>query len=287
MRGLSRLMVFACCAVLTACGGPRPAHVRQFPLTGEILTIKPDQSTVTVKHEDVKGFMPAMTMDFNIRESSLLKGLQAGDRITATLVVTDEDSYLTSIRKTGTVPLAERTPPPPAPVALLQPGDAVPDVVFSDDAGRPLRMSAYRGTYVLLTFIYTRCPLPDYCPRMNAHFAALQKAISGLPSLAHRLRLLSISFDPAYDTPAVLKAKAQSLGAMPALWRLVTAPRETVDAFGAALGLRVVREGSGGENITHNLRTVLVDPDGKLVKTYNGNAWTPDGAMKDLLDTVK
>ena len=142
-------------------------------------------------------------------------------------------------------------------------------------------------TYTLLTFIYTRCPLPDYCPRMNAHFAAVQRSLQADPALGRSVRLLSVSFDPGFDTPARLAAKAKEMGADPALWHFVTAPRERVDAFGAALGLSVLREGADGSNITHNLRTVLLDPDGKLARTYNGKDWSPEDVVRDLQALVK
>ena len=273
---------------LAACAaGKPPATTREFPLTGEVLAVSPDRTAIKVKHEAITGFMPAMTMDFNVKSPAALDAVAVGDRIAATLVLTDEESYITTIRKTGTVPQAERAAPPPEPAPLLKPGDAPPDVPLVRDDGRPLRLADYRGTYLLFTFIYTRCPLPEYCPRMHAHFAALQRAIAGAPQLAARVRLLSISFDPAYDTPARLAATARSVGASPALWRFATGVPGDVDRLGAPFGLSVVREGPGGENITHNLRTVLLDPDGKLVKTYNGNDWMPDGVVTDLLAAVR
>jgi protein SCO1/2 len=107
------------------------------------------------------------------------------------------------------------------------------------------------------------------------------------PALRRHVRLLSISFDPDYDTPARLTAKAREAGADPALWHFATAPREQVDAFGATFGLSVLREGPNGREITHNLRTALIDRDGKLVKTYNGNDWSPQDVIGDLQALVK
>jgi protein SCO1 len=286
-RPTALLAAAAAALAFAACSNTPPGSTRQFPLTGEVVAIKADRSQVKVKHEEIPGFMPAMTMDFNVKAAGELNGIAVGDRLAATLVLTDEESHLTAIRKTGTVPLAGRSAPPPDPVPLLKAGDAPPDVALIRDDGRPLRLTDYRGSYLLFTFIYTRCPLPDYCPRMHAHFAALQRAVASTPPLPGRVRLLSISFDPAFDTPARLADTARALGASPAVWRFATGPIGDVERLGAVFGLNVVREGPGGGNITHNLRTVLLDPDGKLVKTYGGNDWTPDGVVKDLLDAVR
>ena len=271
-----------------ACSAPPPpAKVREYPLTGEVLAVKPDRSEVQVKHDEVKGFMEPMTMWFNVKEPRLLDGITPGDVIGATLVLTAEDSYLTAIRKTGSRPPGEASAPPPVPAEILPIGAAVPDITFTDEAGQPRRLSSYRGTYTLLTFIYTRCPLPDYCPRMNAHFAAVQRGLQAAPLLSRNVRLISVSFDPEFDTPARLAAKAREMGADPGLWHFVTAPRAQVDRFGGKLGLSVLREGADGSNITHNLRTALLDRDGKLARTYNGKEWAPEDVIRDLQALVK
>jgi protein SCO1/2 len=288
MASFRALMLLALCTGIAGCGTPpRPVNVREFPLTGEILSIKPDKSEVRIKHDDVKGFMEAMTMWFNIKEPRLLDGLAPGDLVKATLVVTDEESYLSSLQKTGSRPAGEPPPATPPPEEGLRTGDLVPGITLTDESGQALSLSAYRGAFTLITFIYTRCPLPDYCPRMNAYFGAIQRAVKAQPALGRHVRLLSISFDPDYDTPARLKAKAREAGADPALWHFVTGPRERVDAFGATFGLSVLREGPKGQDITHNLRTALIDRDGKLVKTYNGNDWSPDQVVGDLQALVK
>jgi protein SCO1/2 len=289
MRSSSRALILL--VALTAASGcstpPPPANIREFPLTGEVLAIKADKSEVQVRHDEVKGFMDAMTMWFNIKDPRLLDGIAPGDLVSATLVITSEDSYLSAVRKTGRRPPGQAAAPQAAPVEALQVGDAVPDITFTDEDGKPRALSSYRGTYTLLTFIYTRCPLPDYCPRMNAHFAAVQRGLKANPRLGGNVRLLSVSFDPEFDTPAALAAKAKEMGADPALWHFVTARRESVEEFGGKLGLSVLREGAGGRNITHNLRTALLDRDGRLARTYNGKEWSPDEVLRDLQALVK
>ena len=286
-RTLFGLMVFSLAAALPACRRDAPpVNVREFPLTGQVLSIKPDRTGANVKHDDVKGFMDAMTMDFTVKDPKELEGLQPGDLIAATLVITDEEGYLKGLTKTGTAPIAA-TPSAPASAPEIKPGEAVPDVSFIGDDGKPRPLSAYRGRFVLMTFVYTRCPLPDYCPRMNAYFRALQQAIATRPGLNGKVGLLSVSFDPDFDTPARLKKTAAALGADPAIWQFVTAPRGIVDAFGARFGLSVLREGPNGQTITHNLRTPLIGRDGRLVKQYNGNDWSPDAVVRDLEGLVR
>lgn len=285
-RLLDGLILLSLAAGVSACGTTAPpVRTREFPLTGQIIAIKADRTEATVRHDEVQGFMPAMTMAFAIKEPKLLDTLQPGDLISATLVITDDEGYLRGIRKTGAAPLPPRSPTPVGD--LLMPGEPLPAIVFTDEDGKPLPLSSYRGQAVVLTFIYTRCPLPDYCPRMNRQFASLQQALKAQPRLRAGARLVSVSFDPDFDTPAQLGRMARSLGADANLWRFVTAPRDAVDAFGATLGLSVMREGPKGENITHNLRTALVDRDGKLVKTYNGSDWSPDQVVRDLEALVR
>jgi protein SCO1/2 len=272
--------LFVLTALSTGCQKPA-LHTREFPLTGIIVTIKLDRTEVTVKHDDVVGFMPAMTMPFPVRDPAALQGLAPGDLITATLVITDEESYLRGITKTGSVPLDVREATPAA-VPVLTPGEPVPDVVLVTEDGRETTLSSRRGSFVLLTFIYTRCPLPDYCPRMDKCFRSVQDAVTRSSTLKNQVHLLSISFDPDFDTSARLRAHARQRGADPAVWQFATAPRDRVAAFGARFGLNVIREGMDGSNITHNLRTALVGRDGTLVKTYNGNSWSPDEVVRDL-----
>jgi protein SCO1 len=288
MTRLSAVLGVLGVTLAAGCGAPPPPeNVRQFPLTGEVRAIKADRSEIQVKHDEVKGFMDPMTMWFTIREAKLVDGLAPGDLISATLVLTAEDSYLTAIRKTGRRPAGEAAAPAAAPVDILPVGAAVPDIAFTDETGAPRQLSSYRGRFTLLTFIYTRCPLPDYCPRMNAHFAAVQRALKADARLGASVRLISVSFDPEFDTPARLAETAKAVGADPALWHFVTAPRAQVDEFGGKLGLSVLREGADGSNITHNLRTALLDRGGTLARTYNGNDWTPDEVIRDLQALVK
>ncbi len=225
--------------------------------------------------------MPAMTMPFRLKDPALARDRRPGDLIRARLMVTDEASWLTGIEKTGWAPLPEDNGSNRVAIELATPGDLVPDETLVDQDGRPFRVSSLRGSAVLVTFIYTRCPLPDFCPRMDAYFAAVQKALAD-GRLGGPVRLLSVSFDPDFDTPAVLKAHATNVGADPRIWTFATAPRDQVEAWGVQLGLSVIRDAKDPSNLTHNLRTAVIDPQGRLVTILDGNRWTVDEAITAL-----
>jgi protein SCO1/2 len=266
-------------AVTLACVS-RPPEPRHFELRGQILAIRSDNELL-VKHEDIKGFMPAMTMPYNVRDPQLLRGKAPGDLIEATLAVGDTDAWLTRIEKTGTAPLPDvASPAPEGGVSFLRPDDPAPDARLTSETGEPLSLSNWQGSAVAVTFIYTRCPLPQYCPLMDRRFAEVQKAVKADATLADRVHLLSVSFDPDADTPAVLGAHAKKLGADPRVWRFATAPRDTIDRFASAFGVNVVREAD--KTITHNLRTAVLDTNGRLLAVYDGTTWTADTIVADL-----
>ena len=275
--GLILVLAGACCA----CAPERP---RDYELRGQILDIDPQNAVVTIRHGDIKGFMPAMTMPFKVKDKGLLAGRRPGDFVTGTLSVTATDVSLTRLAVTGHGDIAQVGHRPPSVADILQPGSTVPDARLIDTAGRPFQLSSLRGSVVALTFVYTRCPLPQFCPLMDRQFAAVLARVRGDPRLRGRVRLLSISFDPEYDTPTVLDAHARRAGADGAVWRFATADRPALDAFAPRFGLVVVREDGGG--ITHNLRTAIIDRQGRLVTIYDGNDWTADELVADLVKTA-
>jgi protein SCO1/2 len=262
-----------------ACGGGR-----EYELRGQVLSIDVARGEITIKHEDIKGFMPGMTMPFKVRDSTLLNGRVPGELVRATLVVEDAQGYLKSIERTGHAPLTE-APPRPI-VAALNAGDEVPDVVLLDETGATRRLGEWRGRALAVTFIYTRCPLPDFCPRMDRQFADVQQIVADDPELRGRVQLLSISFDPAYDTPAVIATHAKKVGADPATWSFLTGAQEDVDALAAQFGVSIMREGADPGNVVHNLRTALIDRNGRLVKVVNGMQWAPSELVSELRSVV-
>lgn len=259
---------------------------RKYTLQGQVLAVEAARKQITVKHEEITGFMPAMTMPYDVREAQALDGLAPGDLINATLVVYSNGAYLTGIRKVGSAPLEQ----PPAEAAassassgfeLLKPGETVPDARFVDQDARKRHFAEFKGSPLAITFIYTSCPLPTFCPLMDRHFAAIQKSIKSDPAL-DAVHLVTVSFDPVVDTPPVLKAHATSLGADLKRWTFLTGDRDDIDRFAARFGVSVSRALNDPRDITHNLRTAIVDADGRLVKVYTGNEWTPNQVLEDL-----
>ena len=275
---LSTGFLFVIIAV-SSCRQPEPA--RAFPLRGQVLSIQADKQQLTVKHEDIEGLMPGMTMTFPVASAELLKGREPGELIYATLELAGTEARLIKIERTGFSALPEDSNVAAIAGNLLEAGDPLPDAAFIDQQDRRRSMAEWRGSVVLLTFIYTRCPLPNYCPLMDRHFVTLQNTVNADAALRGRVKLVTLSFDPDFDTPAVLAAHAAKLKADTNVWTFLTGDRATVDKFAARLGVGINRP-AGIPEITHNLRTALVGADGRIVKLYSGNEWTPAKALDDI-----
>lgn len=271
------VIIAALLAPLAACG----PEARRYPLKGQVIAIADSHDQLTVKHADIPGFMPAMTMGYRIKDRKLIDGLAAGDLIDATLVVNDTDVYLTGIHKTGRAPL----PPDAHPIKVMDvmvPGDIVPDDALTDQTGAQRRLSDWRGKALAVTFVYTRCPLPDFCPLMDAHFEEMQKSLAADSKLRDRVHLVSISFDPRHDTPDVIREHANLRGADPRIWSYLTGTPAAIDHLTSRFGVSAIEGDDAGQWFTHNLRTSVIDRRGRLVKVYSGNDWTVPSLLDDL-----
>jgi protein SCO1/2 len=268
-----------------ACGGSSSDR-REYTLNGQILSIAPDHKSAEIKHDAIKGFMAPMTMPYKARDEKEYANLAPGDLITATLVIVSNDGYLQNVKKVGSAPLeappaASATPAASSGFELLKDGEPVPDGTFIDQNGRPVSLQTFRGSAVVVTFIYTTCPMPTFCPLMDRHFVTMQTKLKADHNNL-KVHLLSVSFDPVVDTPPVLKQHAQKLGADPSLWTFVTGDRDDVDQWASRFGVAVSRAMNDPTDITHNLRTAIIDRQGNLVKTYTGNEWLPEQVLADV-----
>ncbi len=238
-----------------------------------VLRADPASRRVTISHRDIPGFMRAMTMEFEAGEPRELAGLAPGTQIDFLLVASKRRSYARNIRKRATatdgVAGAEgsrfRLAPPPEAVAV---GAAMPDFALTDHAGRPVRLSDFRGKVLALNFIYTRCPLPDVCPRLSANFARLQNRFAD--RIPRDLVLLSVTIDPEYDTPAELQRYATIWKARPEGWRFLTGPYEEIRAVSARFGMNYWPEDG---MITHTTRTSIISRDGRLAGVVDGSRY--------------
>ena len=266
-----------------ACHQAGQSGVRRYHLSGTVVQVDKVQNRLVVDHKAIPGFMAAMTMPYKVRDAKEFADLKPGDLINSTLVVVSNDAYLKDVKKVGEAPLAASPASPSASSGfeLLKPGETVPDVPFLDQDGRKTSIASLKGQTVVLTFIYTQCPLPTFCPLMDRHFVTIQERLKADPALSN-VHLATVSFDPVTDTPPVLKKHAQQLGADLARWTFFTGDRDDVDKFASRFGVTIARDMSDPKNITHNLRTVIIDPEGKVKKTYTGNEWTPDQILADL-----
>lgn len=272
-------------ALAAGCSPKAPEDgAKSYPLSGTVVAVAAEERTLTIAHEDIPGFMPAMTMDFVVlpEDAPLLANVSPGDEVTARLVVPDSRYWLEDlvVVKKGAVD-PDALPPPVA--HEIHAGDPVPDVALVTQDGEAVRLSDYRGRTVALTFVFTRCPFPEFCPRMMARFAAAHEALIADEERRGSTHLLTISFDPAYDTPEILKAFGVSFQktAPPFThWELATGTDEDIRTLGEALGLTYVPE---SQSFAHNLRTAVIDPEGKLAVLLRGNEWTSE----DLIDAIE
>ena len=274
----SLLLLTAVC--LAACSKGKPAEARRYELKGKILSVDSAKASVLIEHEEIPGYMAAMTMDFPVRDAEVLKSMEPGQSIQATLVVTDdaywvEDPVLSKALPAGTAPA-----PPTTGAREPQPGDEIPAVKLVNQDGRSLDTRGLKGRAVVITFIYTRCPLPDQCPLLSANFARLNAALTADAELRKRTRLLSVTIDPEYDRPEVLRAYGLSYaGGKFDGWDFATGDPTEVRRFAESFGLIYKAEGA---QVTHSLRTAVVTPDGRLYKIYRGNEWKPEEVLNDL-----
>lgn len=284
MRRVALLLSLLAVTSGVAC---REAPSTEYPLEGQVMAVDTERRLLTVRHEDIPGLMPGMTMSFPVATPDLLDGRERGELITATLEVTDSLGVLTSVTRTGFDALPDEDPVTAMATGLLDVGDLVPDTAFIDQHDQRRALSEWAGGFTLITFIYTRCPLPNFCPLMDQHFRTIQEAVAEDESLRGRVKLLSITFDPDFDTPAVLDAYAERREADPDVWTFLTGDRLTLSRFYTRFGIGAVPTEGAPDEITHNLRTALLGPDLRILHIYSGNTWTPGTVLGDLRDAVQ
>jgi len=270
-------MVFA----LVACQTQKPLPEQRFELRGKVVGIDKSAGTVTLQHEAIPGYMAAMTMDYPLKDKWAFDILKPGQTLRATLVVASDRAWLEGIVVT------EEAKPQGSSLAPTESGrtpvgEEVPDFPLINQEGKRIHFHQYRGKALLLTFIYTRCPLPNYCPLMSKNFARILDEVNKDPALSPSTHLLSISIDPDYDKPAVLRAYAQEVAGNPPpfnFWEFASGTPEQVRKVAEFFGLKYWTDGG---QIVHTLVTALIGPDGKVVRFYRGNDWQPAEVLTDL-----
>jgi protein SCO1/2 len=275
-------------ALLAACQRAEPPKgADRHPLKGRVVAVDVASRQLTVAHEDIPGFMPAMTMPFTVasKDAVLLGNVSPGDEVSAELVVSDSRYWVENL---VVLKKAVAGPPglPAPPVREARPGDPRPDVALVDQDGRPFRLRDYQGRGLALTFVYTRCPLPDFCPLMMRNFAAAESLLERDDALRTRTHLLTVSFDPRHDTPDVLRAFGRPFQTeKPPFrhWSLATGKAEAIRELARALELEYSDE---DQTFTHNLRTAVYDGEGRLVRLFRGNDWKPEELVAALREAA-
>jgi protein SCO1/2 len=293
MRNVARrraAFAFVLCLVIASFGCGRAdksgTDTRHYEARAIVRALPPDHKTIDLEHEDIPGFMPSMRMPFEVRDEKEIADLKLDDAIAFRLNVTQLDSWIDHVRKidSGELHLPRRAPTSPsqsetAASERLHEGDPMSDFTLTDQDGKPVTLETFRGHPFVVTFIFTRCPLPNFCPRMSQNFAELQKAIQTSSGPLASTRLLSISFDPEHDTPEVLREYARHDGADFATWTFATGTTAEIRRLTKTFSVLVQPE-SG--TISHSLATALIDRDGKIAKIWRGNSWTPAEVMSEL-----
>lgn len=249
-----------------------------FHIRGKVVST--DAAHVTLDGEAVPGFMDAMTMSYKLKDPIVATELHPGDRITATILADKDGSDFTNVQLDNIVITAQARPDykPAVQYHVPKAGDAVPDFQLLNQSDRIIHLAQFKGKVLLLTFIYTRCPLADFCPRMSHNFAEVDHALAADPALYKQTHLLSISFDPAYDTPKVLRSYGGAYTGQYTKekflhWDFAAPPEKELPAITQYFDVGV----TPGENKTlvHSLSTVLIGKDGKVIAWYPTNEWKP------------
>jgi protein SCO1 len=275
--------VASVCLLITLTACTRNAEQpKRFELKGKVVNVDKSQSILEVDHEAIPGFMGAMSMPYQVKDAHLLDDLAPGDEITAVVVVSGGGVWLENIfiLKKGTGASAH----PGGKFHAPEEGDEVPGIELVNQSGKHVNLNSYRGKSVLLTFLYTRCPMPDFCPLMTRNFAAIEKALAQRPEMYSKTHLLSVSFDPKFDTPKVLASYGEKYVLQAGSrkfdhWEFVVPPEADTEKFANYFGLLYSEEKG---LLDHSLSTVIISPQGKIFKWYPTNTWNPEDVLKDL-----
>jgi protein SCO1/2 len=290
-------LILLCSVLSLSCNRHGSPSVKRYPFTGRIVSLDKVNQSAIVDGDSIPGFMDAMAMDYKIKLAADFTQLSPGDAISAYVVVESKDQdavpdyWLENVKVTGHAKSSSDKvdSKPTAELHVPAPGDEVPDFQFTNQNGRRISLKQYRGQVLFVTFIYTRCPFPDFCPRVGAQFAQLNQQLTADASLANRTHLLCISFDPEHDTPKVLREYGFSLAhsrqlALFERWEFAVPRAADLPQIASYFGLAYKPENG---LITHSLSTAVIGPDGKIVNWYHGNEWQVAGLMKDAAGALQ
>ncbi|HTD67180.1 MAG TPA: SCO family protein [Candidatus Limnocylindria bacterium] len=302
--GLSAL---ASLLLMVGCGSQKSAdsstaidtNRQVFQVKGLLKELKPNGKTAVIAHETIPDYMDAMTMDFDVKDKRELEGLRPGDALSFRMVVTKDDGWIENVRKlppatptnasqiisitdtngTNVGPLTFRRSPIVEPLNI---GDAVPDYKFTNQFGGPISLGQFKGRALAVTFIFTRCPFPTFCPRMSQYFEKAQKQLKSQTDAPKNWSFLSVTIDPAFDTPPRLRAYTAQYNLDTNHWQFATSDLWTIDGITEQVGFTFYRP-TPTALPEHNLRTIVIDASGRLQKIFVGNEWTTDEFVSEMV----
>jgi protein SCO1 len=290
------LIASALCAafILAGCrGGSKPdlnsSAASSYKVRGKVVSTNTASAEVTLDHEAIPGFMEAMTMPYKLKDANILSELHPGDVIAADLLVSQNADAGLVLDHIVVVAQAKADYKPRITYHVPAPGDAVPDFKLRNQDGRTIHLDQFRGKQLLITFIYTRCPLPNFCPRVTRNFADINRQLAAGASLYGRTHLLCVSFDPDNDTPERLRAYGATYIGSDAKdafshWDFAVPDKPALAKLAEYFDVGITQ--SADNSITHTLSTTLIGADGKVVRFYPGNEWTVEQVMTDMRKTA-
>jgi len=255
---------------------------RTFEAKGVALEIKAADHIIVIQHESISNYMGAMTMPFKVKYAKDLAGLQAGDEISFQLHVTETESWVGQIAKTGASSLPAKKAAdyePAVPVSAL-PGHPLVYYKFTNELGQAVSLSDFRGQALAITFFYTRCPLPEYCPRLSKNFQKASQKLASTTNAPARWHFISISFDPEFDTPAMLKAYGENYHYDPDRWSFLTGPPDKIAELARACGMNYERD---GYTFNHDFRTLIIDAAGHLQTIFPTSGDLSDQIVAEMV----
>lgn len=285
MQFLRSALVAVPVLLLAACG-PSVQAAKHYQLAGKVVSIDRPGLSLVINGDAVPGFMAAMAMPYKVKNASELNSLAPADSITAVIVLQNNDYWLENIR------VAKHSTAPPVPTTglhLPSSGDSVPNFELVNQSDKHVFLNHYRGKVLLVTFIYTRCPFPDYCPRITGQFAEVNRRLEADPALDGKTHLLSISFDLQHDTPSILRQYGlRWMGSeQPAAfdhWEFAVPLAQELPGVADFFGLTY---NEAGGVINHSLSTAVIGPDGRIFSWYHNAEWQASDLVKDAAEAVQ
>jgi protein SCO1 len=292
------LLISVLSLLLSSCAGdtsrPKASGAeKRYSLKGKVISVDKTKKTAEIHHEEIEGFMEAMTMTFPIHDEWVWTELKPGSEIRAELVVdstADQPYWLENIGIIAAGIPGQADPVTNEAAAVV--GKEPPDVKLTNQDGRPLSLRSFRGKATAVTFIYAECPLPEFCIKMSTNFSDLANELRDNAEMRDKVRLLSVSFDPERDTPEKLRSYGVGyLGnqAKPdfTIWQLAVGEDAEVRKLADFLGLRYETDPNDKTQINHSLRTAVIGPDGKVARVFTGSGWTKSELLASLRSTLQ